>query len=332
VIVALNSPPRGSCNKAKVVETQKRRGNRHPSDVSVDIPNGREASKAGFGLTETSSLQDISQVRNGQPQLSEEPVQDEALADVVLSGPISDGVLPVDSLDRAIDVADAMAQEVAHAFGNRRAVIDSALAAAYPLSLSLLGDADGYRALVDHPYYAGRHKTDQSFSPNPKKPALSAVQFVLRPQDEAERKACSEYATMLDYAAAHGIASDNYAQGMRTVTLREAKQFMREKRKEVREARPKGGERGSGKTEPGTGNLPVTNGTPPAEAPVVAMPTLRIFVTDGVSAEVSQAFSLHPTVVTSLLEQIAQDSADKSLHQFLFDLSALAEQSHGLAA
>ncbi len=98
-----------------------------------------------------------------------------------------------------------------------------ALNAGYPLYLRLSADSGAaVEALLSHDRFPSRQRL-----PSRSNLALIVVLLVAKPEDKAERRICSDYAALYDYALAHEVYPADFLDRMAKVTLEEASRYVR---------------------------------------------------------------------------------------------------------
>jgi len=105
-----------------------------------------------------------------------------------------------------------------------------ALTPAYPVyTLVLEGGEPAVKAVLSHPVFAGRQR-----APSKNKQALLAVYLSAKPTTGEQRKLCSDWACILEWAADENVAVAEFAEWASRVKLKAAKAYVREKRRAAR--------------------------------------------------------------------------------------------------
>lgn len=99
------------------------------------------------------------------------------------------------------------------------------LGAAYPLYLHLLNDPKNVEKVLADNYFTVPDSNKRK--PGTKNLALVALKFVTRPATEEDNKSCSAYSTMLKLAESRKVNPENFAEAMKSVTLRDARKAFR---------------------------------------------------------------------------------------------------------
>ncbi len=147
------------------------------------------------------------------------------------------------------------------------------LGAAYPLYLHLLNDPKNVEKVLADNYFTVPDSNKRK--PGSKNLALVALKFVTRPATEEDNKSCSAYSTMLKLAESRKVNPENFAEAMKSVTLRDA-------RKAFRKTLPKAAEKKI-RIEFFTGESPIKREIPLPESLTVNEEFCQQLVTDIIS-------------------------------------------------
>lgn len=311
---------------ATVIQAKRRTVTLSHSAETADVAEAEKDGPLCFGTAETEAPGSTeSEEVEGVDELSNEAT-DARTRD---EGSFLKRALAERNFSQDVARADAEAVKVAEVFQNRRNAVIGALAASYPVYLHLVADEDGYDELVAHSYYQAQRAARER-APSRNKPAILAVQFVTRPQDEAERKKCSEYAYFLEFAEAKQIAPCDFAEDISQVSFKEAKAFVRKERQKVRS-----GDTGKAGAEPAHDNekSALESTDIPAASPDIEearQPSFRIELRAQGEAGTSITIPLEPSLFVDLRQYMDVHGRSEPLKDLLLALSAVAEKAEGI--
>ncbi|MEQ1956375.1 hypothetical protein [Mesorhizobium sp. CN2-181] len=125
---------------------------------------------------------------------------------------------------RSIDVDFQQISQLPPYFGSQQSLIER-LAHGFPFYLELLaGDNENLKRF-------SRTLPGRKRAARPGTEAVVVAAHLFTPEDEAQRGACSQYSTMLIYAAANSVPIDEFAKRMAGVTLKSCRETAHRYRK-----------------------------------------------------------------------------------------------------
>jgi hypothetical protein len=161
-------------------------------------------------------------------ETSTEPVQPAAASKTpsVQSSPAQ--LLGERQFDQDLAAAKHLGDDMLFTSWNKK--LHASLLLAYALYLHVLLDPTCVDAILNDPgFRLDRQGRKRSLSPTKK--ALICVQYVTRPITEEDRKSASAYSCMLIFARHNEVEYEEFPERMRTVTMLEARRFVRDLRR-----------------------------------------------------------------------------------------------------